>query len=375
MADVYGPFATGPWADGEWARFAPTWAPSGPIGTGAASATTGEWAFATSGLTVSAGAGRAWVRGFGLSRTGGGPPHTVTANTHATWSRRDRLVLRRDLTAGTVTTAVKTGSAASSPVAPSLTQSETGVWEETLFSFLTPPNSGTTIIDVVDERQWVRPDGLGLLVKPSPTTAGDTATKGYVDALGVAEPLPNTFALRDSSGWLRALGLYSLVAPFAPDHATNKAYVDAQRPRMMRAQRNINNDAFPNNAWTSFNGATDWTETDPWNMRGAGGTLTAPWTGWYQINVTLNWASNTTGNRGLALQPAAGVNIGEGAGQPVYLTYVKANSAGGTALSGSHITALTAGDSVTLSGFQDSGGPLTVQAVRISAAYLGDNAA
>lgn len=337
MADVYGPFASGTWSDGEWAKYAPTWAPSGPIlaagATTPSSATTGEWAFASSGLSVSAAAGRAWVRGFGLTRTGTPPSHAVTANTHATWSRRDRLILRRDLAAGTVTTAVKTGTAAASPTAPSLTQTETGVWEETLFSFLTPPGSGTNITGVVDERTWVRPDGRGYLIVPTPTAAGDLVPRSYLDA-----------------------------------------EIDAMRPKYMRAQRNVDTDFFPNNAWTAFGSDTNWTETDPHGMRSTGGTLVAPWTCPYQINATIYWASNTTGMRGVGLIPGAGVNIGEGAGQLVHLGYVASGGSGSIVVSGSHATTLTAGQSVQVAGFQNitGGSTLQVNAVRFSViAYPG----
>lgn len=168
MTDNYGPFNGAPWYETEWYDFAPSWASSGVIGTRAVSATSGEFAFAATGLSVSAGTGRAWVRGAGLKRTGTVPTHAVTANAHASWSRRDRLVLRRDLPNKTVTTAVVPGGPAASPASPALTQVEAGIWEVPLFSFLVPPNNGTTISGVVDERTWI---GAGLSWR-TPTLSG-----------------------------------------------------------------------------------------------------------------------------------------------------------------------------------------------------------
>jgi len=332
MPDVYGPFSTSgnTWSDGEWSRYAPIWAPSGPIGTAAASPTTGDWAFASGGLSVSAGAGRAWVRGFGLTRTGTPPTHTVAANTHATWSRRDRLVLRRDLAAGTVTTAVKAGTAAASPVAPSLTQSETGVWEEALFSFLTPPNSGTAITGIVDERKWIRPDGTGLLVTPTPTAAGDPTPKSYVDA-----------AVADVRG------------------------------RAMRAQRNVDTELTTSGSWVPFVSNTNWGEIDTYGMRSTGATWVAPWAGWYHLVATIYFEPNGTGARGIRLMPLDGQGIGEGAGQPYELLVVPASpNPHSTVITGSHITSLAAGERVQLEGYQSSGGSLTVRSVRMSAMYV-----
>jgi hypothetical protein len=148
----------------------------------------------------------------------------------------------------------------------------------------------------------------------------------------------------------------------------------AYETRMMRAQRNVDTQSFPNNTWSNFSSDTNWSESDPWGMRSTGGTLVAVWTGWYQINATIWWNNNATGVRALALQPDAGTNVGEGAGQRLDLARVNATSGGfDTVVSGSHLTSLTAGNTVQIAGFQNSGAGLTVNAVRFSAAYLGPN--
>jgi hypothetical protein len=159
--ETFGPFDTQAWTDQtQWYRFGPTWAPSGVIDTPAASASAGSLGITFSGLTPTLSAGRAWVRGAGYELSGGSKTMTaVPANTNSSLSRRDRIVLRRDLSAKTVALTAIQGTPASTPVAPALTQVETGQWDTPLFSFLVPPNSGTVITGITDERVWVDPGG------------------------------------------------------------------------------------------------------------------------------------------------------------------------------------------------------------------------
>lgn len=155
MADLVGPFDTAPWSMDQWYRFAPTWAPSGIIGTPASSLSTGNFAVTNpAALTASVAIGRAHVRGAGYE-TDAAKTLTVTANSHATFARRDRVVIRRDLAAKTVSVVRLTGTPASTPTAPALTQVDTGVWEIPVCSFLVPANSGTALSGFLDERTWV----------------------------------------------------------------------------------------------------------------------------------------------------------------------------------------------------------------------------
>lgn len=326
MADFYGPFGSAAWSETDWGAFAPTWAPSGPVGSVAAgSVGTGSFSFTATGLSVSIGTGSAWVRGFGLRRTTA-VSHAVTANTHATWSRRDRIVLRRDLTAGTVTTAFKAGTAAATPTAPALTQVDTGIWEETLFSFLTPPNSGTSITGVVDERNWTNPDGTGNLVVPTPTSAGQVAPKSYVDSL---------------------------------------------KPKFMRAQRNVDTPLSASGSWTPFTSNLNWGENDVYGLRSTGATWIAPGPGWMHVTATIYFEPNATGIRGIRLQPLDGQGIGEGAGQPYELAVLPASPSPHTFVaSGSHDFDVLQGQRVQLEGYQSSGGSLIVRSVRMSGFFV-----
>jgi hypothetical protein len=155
VTDTVGPFDGTPWAEAQWYRHAPMWAPSGVYGTPATSSTTGDLPLSVSGRSVGLGAGRANVRGAGFERSGAAVLQDPGANTHASFSRRDRIVLRRNLATHTVTQVVIQGTPSGTPAAPAVTQSETGSWDLPLFSFLVPPASGASISGIIDERTWV----------------------------------------------------------------------------------------------------------------------------------------------------------------------------------------------------------------------------
>ena len=159
VTETYGPFDGVTWTQSQWYRNAPAWSPSGVIDTPASGTTTGSFGLTFNGITANVAAGRAWVRGSGYELAGGSKALTIAANTNSSLSRIDRIVLRRDLSAKTVTMIVLQGTPAGTPTAPALTQVETGQWDSPLFSFLVPPNSGTVITGVTDERPWIDPDG------------------------------------------------------------------------------------------------------------------------------------------------------------------------------------------------------------------------
>lgn len=159
MPDASGPFDGSPWAESQWMRHMPSAMPSGVIGTPQGAATTGPLGFASSGLTITPLAGDANVGGAGYSRTAALGSVTTAANANSTLSRRDRLVLRRSIATHNVVLTVIQGTAAATPVAPSITRDAT-TFDLPLFSFLVPPASGTNITGVVDERQWLDVNSL-----------------------------------------------------------------------------------------------------------------------------------------------------------------------------------------------------------------------
>src|SRR4051794_25181099 len=121
MTDSYGPMDGFPWADQtQWYRHAPKWTPSGVNGAPGSASTSGDLALSLSGLNFTVGTGRGWVRGAGFERSGSPASQAIAANTNASLSRRDRVVLRRDLAAKTVAPALIQGTPAASPAAPAI---------------------------------------------------------------------------------------------------------------------------------------------------------------------------------------------------------------------------------------------------------------
>lgn len=145
MADKYGPFAGSPWAETDWFRFASLLAPDGVLHDG-------DLPLTTNGLVVTLGLGRAWVAGAGFERSGTPDTNTVVANTHSTYSRCDRMVLRRSLSNHTVVPTIIEGTPAAQPTPPDISLDENGDWDLRLWSFWVPPNSGTNLTNIFDER-------------------------------------------------------------------------------------------------------------------------------------------------------------------------------------------------------------------------------
>lgn len=99
------------------------------------------------GLAVNVAAGEAQVRGHYY--TSDAVESLALATADATNDRLDLVVLKLDPTANSITLAVKTGTPAGSPVAPTPVQTDAGIFEQPLAEVLVPATSGvpTTITD------------------------------------------------------------------------------------------------------------------------------------------------------------------------------------------------------------------------------------
>ena len=99
------------------------------------------------GLAVNVAAGEAQVRGHYY--TSDAVESLALATADATNDRIDLVVLKLDPTANSIVLAVKTGTPAGSPSAPSLVQTDAGIYEQPLAEVLVPATSGvpTTITD------------------------------------------------------------------------------------------------------------------------------------------------------------------------------------------------------------------------------------
>lgn len=95
----------------------------------------------SSGMQVKVRTGECWLRGHWGEITS--TKTVAIAAAHATLSRVDRAVLRVDFSLNTITVDVLTGTAASNPTAPAVTQNS-GVWETSLAT-ISVPASDTNI--------------------------------------------------------------------------------------------------------------------------------------------------------------------------------------------------------------------------------------
>jgi len=103
------------------------------------------------GMTVKVNAGFAIVRGHAIYSTA---TETLTIAASGTASRVDRVVLKLDPAANSITLAVKTGSAGSTP--PALTQTDAGIWEMTLARVTVGANvTSISAASVQGERKFI----------------------------------------------------------------------------------------------------------------------------------------------------------------------------------------------------------------------------
>lgn len=136
-----------------------------------------------SGLQVRVRAGQAIVRGhYYLSDA----LETLIIDTAGTNTRIDAIVLELDPAANSITLQVVKGEEAiSNPVAPSLTQTDVGVYQM-LLGYVTVPNSATTILnsDVQDLRKFMG-NLLGIWTSNTrPSDPVENFTFGFNTTLG-----------------------------------------------------------------------------------------------------------------------------------------------------------------------------------------------
>lgn len=107
---------------------------------------------AGTGLAVDVAAGQAMVRGhYYISNA---TESLALATADATNDRLDVVVLRLDPTANSIVLAVKTGTPAGSPTAPSLVQTDAGIYEVALANVLVPATSGVPST-ITDRREYM----------------------------------------------------------------------------------------------------------------------------------------------------------------------------------------------------------------------------
>lgn len=137
----------------------------------------------STGMQVKVPAGYAMVRGHYYSNTA---QETLTiAAAHATLARIDSVVLQLDPSANTILLVVKTGTAASSPSAPALVQTDSGVYEIRLANVAVAA-AATTITsgNVTDTRTFIGPAPITSLSSAVITTASTDKSANYTLVAG-----------------------------------------------------------------------------------------------------------------------------------------------------------------------------------------------
>lgn len=179
---------------------------------------------AGTGLQVSVALGQAMVRGHYYISTAAELLTISTAN--ATNPRIDTIVLRLDPVANSIVLAVVAGTAAASPVAPTLTQTDAGVYEFPLANVAVAAGAGT-VGTITDRRVFMgkRLQSVGTsaardVVFPAPVQ-GDMVWR---DDLGAVETYFGLYNVsnpggRDSTGWYTDTRQTGLV-PMRPTAAT-----------------------------------------------------------------------------------------------------------------------------------------------------------
>lgn len=182
MTFSYGPYSSGggsTLSDAQWGEFAKALLGTGVIkGALIAGSAGNDFAVTApgSGMTVNVGTGQAMVYGH-WCQNDASSAQTIGAADPSN-PRIDRVVLKHDVTAKTVSIVVKAGTPAPSPSAPSLTQTPS-TWEMSLCQVAV--GAGVSSIsngNVTDERTYAVPTG-------AVSASGDTMT----GALTISEAL------------------------------------------------------------------------------------------------------------------------------------------------------------------------------------------
>lgn len=155
MAETYYPFASGAGRvvnAGQWSDLAENWLRDGVL-RGALNNL--EVYGDSSGMQIKIKSGVAYIQGC-FYKSDALETRLISA-AHATLGRIDLVVLRLDYVGETITTAVKTGTPAASPVPPSLTQ-DANTWEIALAQVTVDAAVNTIVPEKVsDLREWASP--------------------------------------------------------------------------------------------------------------------------------------------------------------------------------------------------------------------------
>lgn len=138
---------------------------------------------AGTGLAVNVAAGQAMVRGHYYISTATESLALATAD--ATNGRIDTIVLTLDPTVNSIVLAVVTGTPAGSPVAPTLTQTDAGVFQFPLANVLVPANAG--VPSTITDRREFMGSRVGVWTTAGRPDPAGTVRVGFNTTLGTME--------------------------------------------------------------------------------------------------------------------------------------------------------------------------------------------
>ncbi len=266
------------------------------------------------GMSVLVGTGQAWINGYWYSNET--PKEIPIATADATNHRIDRVVLRLDvLNARSIVAVVKTGTPASTPVAPTLTQTEQ-MWEIPLYQvYVAPAVLAIYDEDLTDERyQALLQDTDEILeivdnaVNTIGQKTGNSTAIGY-QALNVDDGTTNNNT---------AFGYQSLAANTIGYYNTAIGYQSLTNSTTGTGNSAIGANALLNNTTGSYNIANGFASLIN-NTTGSNNIALGSYSSMNNStggnNVAIGWNSlrnSTTGSINVAIGDSSGRYIADG---------------------------------------------------------------
>lgn len=194
MAQTSYPFTASTITQAQWQSMAKVFAQSGVVGPT-------DLTVASSGATmvVTTSIGAAFVEGF-YYNSDAVLSNTITA-ANATLSRIDTVALRMDRTANTVTVVVVNGTAAASPVQPTLNASAT-LFDFPLANVLVDPAVGVIASNKVTDRRTFTTAGTNVPMSINFMFRGNTQTGAFQEFIA-----PYTFTLTGHRARIASAGI------------------------------------------------------------------------------------------------------------------------------------------------------------------------
>jgi hypothetical protein len=254
MAQIYFPFDSGAGAivtEERWSKMASYWRNNGVL----YDALNKMEVYADStGMQVKVRTGVAWINGHYFEVDAQETLPIATA--HATLPRIDRVVVQLNLTNNAISLAVLTGTPASSPVAPNVTQTNT-IWEISLATIYVGAAVSTIVAAAItDERPWAtsgEPNFNINVVLGNGQEVISTGVKGYLQ-VPVDCYLTGWQIVGDVSGSC-VIGIWkNTYANFPPTSAN--LILSSAKPTLSSAQKNQNTNQrllMNKNDWLAFN--------------------------------------------------------------------------------------------------------------------------